>query len=233
MSTPEQQNRHHPSFSLANHLVVCLDLLGQSMELERIRQMPETEEEQAAAMLAIRNSAMRAWRMRKTFDDFVRKTSKPTPEGLARIAAEDRATLMRLRTLKVRQRGFSDSFTISVSLQDDGGPEDTARAGFAIWTLLVASAGITLVALATGMPIRRGVAVGTGVDIFPEEIYGAALLDAYRLQSQVADYPRVAVGAHLFEFLKYLEELPPTGVVQPLRSRDGSRHSTARLRRTR
>lgn len=87
---------------------------------------------------------------------------------------------------QVNQVGFSDTFVVSVSLQERGEPEGAARAASAVFNVLVGVAGVSLWALGQGIPLRRGVQVGPAVEIFPQEVYGAPLLDAYRLESTVA-----------------------------------------------
>ena len=47
--------------------------------------------------------------------------------------------------------------------------------------------------------------VGTGIDIEPGEIYGQALEAAYRLESKVADRPRIVVGPNCVEFLRAVQ----------------------------
>lgn len=77
-----------------------------------------------------------------------------------------------------------------------------------MFNVLVGVAGISLWALGEGIPLRGGIQVGPAVEIFPHEIYGAPLLDAYRLESKVAAYPCTVVSPDLFGYLKYLEQLP-------------------------
>ena len=45
------------SLSLSVYLVVFIDLLGQSAELDQVRQMPTTNDEQKAARYALNKSA--------------------------------------------------------------------------------------------------------------------------------------------------------------------------------
>lgn len=67
----------------------------------------------------------------------------------------------------------------------------------------------SLWALSEGIPLRGGLQVGPAVELFPQEIYGAPLLDAYQLESKIAEYPRTAVSPDLFGYLQYLEQLSP------------------------
>ena len=64
--------------------------------------------------------------------------------------------------------------------------------------------------VAVGVPIRGGVEVGLGVEMFEHEYYGRVLVDAYLIESTAADYPRVLVGPRLLNYLAALERGPFT-----------------------
>ena len=42
--------------------------------------------------------------------------------------------------------------------------------------------------------------MGLATDIGPQEIYGAALGSAYRLESEEAGYPRIVIGDELWRY---------------------------------
>lgn len=195
---------------LSIYLVVYIDLLGQSVELEKVRDMPETDVEIEAASVAIDQSAGRVLRLRNRLQGVVSELMSAHSQLVELIAPEHRESFMRLQP-QVNQMGFSDTFVVSVPLQERGEPEGPARAASAVYNVLVGVAGISLVALSEGVPLRGGLQVGPAVDIFPQEIYGAPLVDAYRLESQVAEYPRTAVSPDFFGYLEYLERLPSDG----------------------
>jgi hypothetical protein len=192
---------------LSIYLVVYIDLLGQSAELEKVRDMPETDVEIEAASVAIDQSAGRVLRLRNRFQGVVSELMSAHSQLVELIAPEHRESFMRLQP-QVNQIGFSDTFVVSVPLQERGEPEGPARAASAVYNVLVGVAGISLVALSEGVPLRGGLQVGPAVDIFPQEVYGAPLVDAYRLESQVAEYPRTAVSPDFFGYLEYLARLP-------------------------
>ena len=66
-----------------------------------------------------------------------------------------------------------------------------------LWHALLGLACRSLSALQQGIPLRGGIDVGLGTEMFPNEVYGPALLNAYRLESQAAEYPRTALGENL------------------------------------
>ena len=44
--------------------------------------------------------------------------------------------------------------------------------------------------------------ISWGVELYPGEIYGAAVANAYELESEIAQYPRIVVGERVVEYLK-------------------------------
>jgi hypothetical protein len=58
--------------------------------------------------------------------------------------------------------------------------------------------------------VRGGIDVGLGLEIFDGEYYGRALVEAYRLESNEAQYPRVLVGSGLTRYLDATEKAAPT-----------------------
>jgi len=53
--------------------------------------------------------------------------------------------------------------------------------------------------------LRGGIDVGPGLDIDENEIYGAVLVHAHRLESKHAEYPRALIGEGLLRYLSALE----------------------------
>ena len=47
-----------------------------------------------------------------------------------------------------------------------------------------------------------------GIELFKEEFYGRALVEAYELESQKAKYPRALVGSGLLDYLSAMDEAP-------------------------
>ena len=62
--------------------------------------------------------------------------------------------------------------------------------------------------LAAGVPIRGGLDLNVAFVERENELYGPAALEAYRLESEVAQYPRVAVGDKLVGFLQAASNSP-------------------------
>jgi len=194
---------NRPDVSFGMHLVAYLDLLGQAAELDRIRTVPTTDAEKQEVAKIINRSALRVYEIRSYFykfrDDLT--TKRDTPEVVKRLPAAAQEAFERSRYPTLRQIGFSDTFVVSVPVGRHYPSDHAFRSLNSVWVALVAIGGVSLLAASRGIPLRGGVTVGTGVDIFENEVYGPALLDAYRLESEVAQYPRVVVGAALLDDL--------------------------------
>jgi hypothetical protein len=94
--------------------------------------------------------------------------------------------------------GFSDSFIVSVPLQNDAGdlvPIVT------VFSALSAAATMMLTSLASKHALRGGVDVGLAAELPTGEIYGTALERAYLLECNVAQYPRIVIGDELWNYL--------------------------------
>jgi aminoglycoside/choline kinase family phosphotransferase len=56
--------------------------------------------------------------------------------------------------------------------------------------------------LANKRPVRGAIEIAWGVELYPGELYGAAVARAYELESDVAQYPRIVVGSEAVKYLR-------------------------------
>jgi hypothetical protein len=190
--------------TLTDHLVAIVDLLGQSNALMEIRELPRTDEERNVMVTALRNSAGRVNAVRRSFSNFLAGVSTPTPVILDSIPEEHRPDFLRLRRTEIRQRWFSDTLVLSVCLLEEPGAAPV-KAANGVWATLFGLAGISLIAMTGGIPLRGGVDVGLGLDIFEDEVYGPVLVNAHHLECKIAQYPRIVVSSNLLSYLDHLE----------------------------
>jgi hypothetical protein len=196
------------SINFGYHLVVYIDLPGQRRELEAIRHVPQTDAEKQATIRAIDRSAMRVHAIRSDLTHQARNLMQINPEVLKQLPPELRDSFLRFRSVNIKHVGFSDTFVVAVSLAPGTEPEGRARAITAVWAILAGTAAISMLAMARQIPLRGGMTVGTAIDLFENEAYGAALMDAYRLESTIAEYNRIVIGPELFDYLDEIEQLP-------------------------
>jgi hypothetical protein len=46
-------------------------------------------------------------------------------------------------------------------------------------------------------PVRGGIEIGLGAELDDREIFGSGISEAYRLESKIADWPRILIGKQL------------------------------------
>jgi hypothetical protein len=191
------------------YVVAYIDLLGQQEELASLRALPTTSENEQKIQATLKRTAGEVLRLRQVFTRYFKALfdSQDRISIAATISDEQhRQEYLALRAPPViHQMGFSDSVVIAVPFDEEFGEARNARA---VVSTLYGVAGVALESLARKVPIRGGVEVNTAINLSPNEIYGVALMDAYRLEAQVAEYPRVVVGRELLRFLSHVEQLP-------------------------
>jgi hypothetical protein len=82
-----------------------------------------------------------------------------------------------------------------------------------VYGCIASSCILHLEGLSTNCPIRGGIDVGLGLDIGKPgdpEVYGPVLGNAYNLENNVAEYPRILVSKGLIEYLERAARLPQT-----------------------
>jgi hypothetical protein len=130
-------------------------------------------------------------------------------DGLALAAADDRVfdglppdkveLAKRLQGTRIRRDHIADGLVVSCPLGAEVGHFPIR----AVWEVIGACAAMMLVQLAVRRPVRGGLEVGTAIEV-DGELFGAAFVNAYEIESKRAKYPRLVVGAGL---LRYLQQL--------------------------
>ena len=107
------------------------------------------------------------------------------------------ADAVNLLTPSFRHWGFSDTYVVAV-------PPSGGRPAYQlldVYRMLGMSASVWLLAMRRDLPIRGGIEFGLAMDVGEQEVYGYALAQAHRLESKVAQYPRIVVGPGLLVLL--------------------------------
>jgi hypothetical protein len=193
---------------LCHHLVGFFDVLGQSSKLRQLNGLPESEAQRLEMIRVLKETVGVVLGVRRMFRDFFGAFEGPTEFAKA-LSGPERELLMTATNTKVVYRGISDSFIVTVCLAETGlAPAPMSG----VYRAFVAAAGMWLLALSVGHPIRGGIDVGLAIDIDDDEIYGPVLDSAYRLESRVAGGPRIVVGDGCVDYLRFVEARPPTDV---------------------
>lgn len=193
---------------LCHHLVGFFDVLGQSSKLRQLTRLPESEAQRDEVIRILKSTVGVVLGVRGMFKDFFDAFAGSTEFAKA-LPTPERELLMNATDAKVVYRGISDSFIVTVCLAETGLPPAPVNG---VYRAFVAAAGMWLLALSIGHPIRGGIDVGMAIDIGDNEVYGPVLDNAYRLESSVAGGPRIVVGDGCIDYLRFVQGRPQTDV---------------------
>lgn len=189
------------------HIAAFVDLLGQRKALERFKLFPDmgNPEEVAELESAIFDSIGAVNRLNKTFSGYftVFSTANPTPV-LTDTQKKLHAAMTRT-AIKVQR--FSDGLVFFVSLAD-GIPVTS------VFGLLAACGSLCLFQLMRKEPIRVGVDLHWGVELNENEIYGPVVANSYRLEHEIAQFPRVVVGDEVIRYLQVCANHDPKDITE-------------------
>lgn len=136
-------------------------------------------------------------RFRDDFEKFEEGEQCVTRKFYDSSSDEERDWRMRHQGNPVKVFTFSDTVVAHSSLDivERQIPLDACS------NILMKAAASQLFSLARKTPIRGGIEIGLGIEISDLEVFGASVYEAYRLESKVADWPRIVVGKRLQEYI--------------------------------
>ena len=200
-------NSLKPKRDFKYYLVAYIDVLGQSSILSKLKKLPRTSEENIEFTSAVRDSYGFVRHFRDSFYESVElfKSYKGAPLP-SWIPSEGEAILKKMKEMKVKIIVISDTVILYSPIRDD----DVPCPQHGIFAVLASMANIFFSALAIEKPCRAGIELGTAIVHDEGDIYGYALYEAHRLESKVADYPRIVVGDELRNYLEFSRSAPRT-----------------------
>lgn len=194
---------------LCDYAVAFIDLLGQRAAMPE-RHLPPNEDE---AVAIVKKSVGRIISTQKLFEDFYNSYAS-TETIYSKLPLPIKSAVPDMAPAQLKWQYFSDGLVVYVPL----GSGVVASPVSSIFALLLASGMLCLIGLAAGSPIRAGIDAAWAVEYRPNELYGSALAHAYKLESEVAQWPRVVVGEGLVGYLQHY-------------ATDGDNSLSSRLRR--
>lgn len=196
------------NINLCDYAVAFVDLLGQKAEMLG-RHLPNDEQE---AIALVKRSVGKIVGIQKLFESFYESHSSVTTlYSQLPKHVQDQAPDMAPGELK--RQFFSDGMVIYIPL----GQGIIKSPINSIFGLLVASGLLCAAGLAAKAPVRIGIDVAWAVEYKPGELYGSALAHAYRLESEVAKWPRVVVGEGLLGYLQHYADSPDSDISSQFR----------------
>lgn len=196
------------SYQFHNYAVGFLDLLGQRAALQGEGLLPVIQNEDD----------------RKKFIDKARSSIGAIVDlqhaAERMIGAEDgavRGSKFRAKLSDAHQRMWDEMLQRRLSSQrwSDGlvyfldlGDETTKCPVNGIYDLIALAGSLCLLGLTKRKPLRGAIDIAWAIELHPGEIYGAAVARAYELESEVAQWPRIVVGARALGFLEWHRDQP-------------------------
>ena len=167
--------------------------------------LPTNNIEKKEFIECIKNSVRNVIYLRELFEDYS-KSAKSYVINTNLVAPIHREEFIASQKTEVIFNGFSDSFIIAVPLMNN---DENCTAINGIFAALIATCGIGLCLLSTGVVCRAGLDVGIGTQINEKEVYGGSLERAYYLENYLAEYPRYLVGDELINYIVFVENQEP------------------------
>lgn len=187
-----------------NYCTCFIDLLGQKNALKGEGLLPSgnTEEEQSNALKNFQKSIrpiIVLHRAEKNILEGIISQNQNSPLRASLSTEQQQQWDDMLRNSLKKQR-WSDGIVYFICLGD-------ARIKCPIndiYSMFCLAGALCIILLASKIPIRGAMDVAWGAELYPGELYGAAVARAYELESEVAQYPRIVVG---YETVRYIEVL--------------------------
>lgn len=110
---------------------------------------------------------------------------------------EEREWCMRHRGNPVKVFTFSDTVVAFSSLDNTERQIPLESCS----NILMKAAASQLFSLVRKTPVRGGIEIGLGIEISEQEVFGTGIYEAYRLERDVADWPRILVGKRLQKYI--------------------------------
>ena len=196
--TEDQTRETDVGMRFGDYIIGYFDVLGQSNRLLELPRNPERED----VMRHLRQTAGVILGIRECFEQYFTAEA----ELAVSLPSDERKLLEDTRLVRW---AFADTYIIAVALESD---DQVSAVIFRIYRTMCAASLMWLVSLSTRHPVRGGIEIGLAADIGPAEVYGPALVEAHRLESRVAEYPRIMVGPRCVRFLQnVVSDMPLTG----------------------
>lgn len=188
--------------------VAFFDLLGIRERYLETDYLPTNDEEKTALIKKLKNGVGAVQALRRNLTQFEEAlTDTSDDDRLDSLPTAARELVKNLRKTRAIRANVSDAILLACPLASSS--ENFPIRG--IYDAIHKSASMMLMSLAGGQPVRGGLDVGTAI-LDGDELFGAALVKAYVLESKCAEYPRLVVGDSLVEYLVQQRRSPADGV---------------------
>ncbi|KAF0190798.1 MAG: hypothetical protein FD165_2356 [Gammaproteobacteria bacterium] len=190
------------NYATYNYCVSFIDLLGQREALHGQGLLPvlNTDADREAFLTIIRESIGAIIRLQRDAETMVKRVIEPDPNSPFRstLSDEERVTWDAMQFTRLTTQRWSDGLVSFVSLGD----RDIKCLMNGIYSIFCLSGTLCFLGLTRGKPVRGAIDVAWGMELHVGELYGPAVVRAYELESEVAQYPRIVVSSRTIQFLQ-------------------------------
>jgi hypothetical protein len=176
----------------SNFCVGFVDLLGQRQEFKGEGLLPVhcTPEEKQRFDEKLKRTIGHI----KTLDCLIDRTLKSTDLQMRKLVPEQNAG----PPPKIQIQRWSDGLVLFINFAE----RSDKRLADGIFRMFLCLKWVFMGCLVKKMPIRGAIDIGWGVELHENELYGAAIANAYELESKIAQYPSIVIGGRTIEYLK-------------------------------
>jgi len=181
------------------YIVCVLDLLNQQEKLKGWSKLPSATSPDPNFIKAVKETVGTVNWFRQAFVDFFHQADQVnlSPQQLSNLSEQGLEQFRRYRECALKTLHFSDTFVFYAPLRNSHGDYSLS----ALYRIITACSMAMLVALAAKVPVRGGIAIGTGTVLDDGDFYGPALARAHHLESKEARYPRILVDEEVLQIL--------------------------------
>jgi len=197
-----------PELIAAHYCISFVDLLGQRAEYKGEGLMPQSESEKRLFLNKIKKTINPIYHLQKDASKYL-EAALNYKGTLRNALREDQQELYdQMREIKLKHQRWSDGLVYFVSLQQ----ENVKCPINGIFHILGTVGCLCFVGLCRKYPIRGAVDISWGVELHPGELYGAAVANAYKFESEIAQYPRIVIGERVVEYLEASSQNPDSSL---------------------
>lgn len=195
------QKKHDEQLNVYNYCICFLDLLGQREALRGEGWLPQfnSEEDHNQFLRRLKNSIGAILGLQQQAETMMREALPRSDSPLRNALRPDLHPIWDdMQKTSIKTQRWSDGLVSFTCLGDN---EIKCHMNGLFWIFGLAGS-VCLMGLAAGRPVRGGIDAAWAVELYPGEIYGAAVARAYELESEIASYPRIVVGSRIVELLE-------------------------------
>ena len=187
----------HPEIIAANYCISFVDILGQRDEYKGEGFLPQSKNEIEFFLNKIKKTINPIYTLQKDSSKYWERALSYKGTLKNTLSEAQQKQYDQIREIKVNQQRWSDGMVFFVALNQ----ENVKCPITGVFYILGVVGGLCFVGLSRKHPIRGSLDISWGVELHPGELYGAAVANAYEIESKVAQYPRIVIGERVVDYL--------------------------------